>query len=159
MKIILYGMLVRALIGAWAEEVGIFSSPFIFDPWDLTVELGGVILGAWMVHMLSYPLFSKVPPFSSEVDVPSLRALRSKFGIDVLSVIASGFYILIVDPFELRPLTLDERQMLAIELAIVFIAFRAGVKQGMNPTPVWRPRFGQLRDKFGTSWMILALKS
>ena len=134
MKIILYGLLVRALIGAWGEEVGLFASPFIFDPWDLTVELGGIVLGAWLVHTLSYPLFSKVPHFPSELDIPSLNDLRAKFGIDVLSVVATGFYIIITDPFELRPLTLVERQTLSLELAFVFVGFRAGLKRGMNPS-------------------------
>jgi hypothetical protein len=40
MKIILYGLLVRALLEGWGEEVGIFASQLVFDPWDLTVELG-----------------------------------------------------------------------------------------------------------------------
>ena len=133
MKIILYGLLVRALVGGWGEEVGIFASQFIFDPWDLTVELGGVVLGAWLVYTLSYPLFSKVPHFPPERDVPRLGELRAKFGIDVLSVTATGFYIFLTDPFELRPLTLVERQTLSFELALVFIAFRAGLKRGMNP--------------------------
>jgi hypothetical protein len=133
MKIILWGLLVRALIEAWGEEVGIFASPFIFDPWDLVVELGGIVIGAWLVHLLSYPLFSKVPHFPpGESGMPGLNQLRAKFGTDVLSVIMCGFYIAIVDPFELRPLTLVERQMLCLEVAIVFIASRAALTRGMN---------------------------
>jgi hypothetical protein len=54
-------------------------------------------------------------------------------GIDFLSVLATGFYIFLVDPFELRPLTLVERQILCLEVAVVFVAFRAGLKRGMNP--------------------------
>jgi len=133
MKIILYGLLVRALIGGWGEEVGIFASSLIFDPFDLTVELGGIVLGAWLVHSLSYPLFSRVPHFSSESE-PGLRGLRAQFGIDTLSVIVTGFYIIIVDPFELQPLTLVERQILALEIALVFLTFRFGLKRGMNPS-------------------------
>jgi hypothetical protein len=134
MRIILDGLLVRALIEGWGEEVGIFDSPFIFDPWDLSVELGGIVLGAWLVHFLSYPLFSRVPPFPpGEPDIPSLIHLRAKFGIDVMSVLMTGFYIFMVNPFELRPLTLFERQTLSVEVAIVFVAFRAGLTRGMNP--------------------------
>lgn len=140
MKIILYGLLVRALIEGWAEEVGILGSPLVFDPWDLTVELGGVVLGAWLVHTLSYPLFSKVPHFAfREPDAPGVSALGAKFGIDALSVIATGFYIFLTDPFELRALTLLERQTLSLEIAIVFITFRAGLKRGMNPSQVTDP--------------------
>jgi hypothetical protein len=134
MRIILYGLLVRALIGGWGEEVGIFASSFIFDPWDLTVELGGIVLGAWLVHTLSYPLFSSVAHFPPKPDLPNLTDLRARFGTDVLSVLATGFYIFIVDPFELQPLTLVERQILALELAVVFIAFRVGMTRGMNPS-------------------------
>jgi hypothetical protein len=136
MRIILYGLLVRALIEGWGEEVGIFASPFIFDPWDLTVELGGIVFGSWLVHTLSYPLFSRVPHFAPEgpPDIPSFSDLRSKLGIDAMSVIATGLYIFIVDPFELRPLTLVERQTLCVEVAIVFIAFRAALNRGMNPS-------------------------
>ena len=133
MKIILYGLLVRALIGGWGEEVGIFPSNFVFDPWDLTAELGGVVLGAWMVHTLSYPLFSKPPHFPPEPDIPSVSGLHPKIGIDMLAVIATGVYIFIVDPFELRPLTMVERQVLALELALVFVGFRAFMRRGMNP--------------------------
>lgn len=133
MKIILYGLLVRALIAGWGEEVGIFASRFVFDPWDLTVELGGIVLGAWLVHTLSYPLFSKAPHFaSSEPGIPRLHEFGAKFGIDVVSVIVTGFYIFIVDPFELCPLTLVERQTLALEIAIMFLGFRAGLTRGMN---------------------------
>lgn len=67
---ILYGLLVRALIAGWSEEVGILGSPLVFDPWDLTVELGGVVLGAWLVHSLSYPLFSKSAPFRTRTRRP-----------------------------------------------------------------------------------------
>jgi hypothetical protein len=63
-----------------------------------------------------------------------MNDLRAKFGIDALSVTATGFYIFLTDPFELRPLTLVERQTLSFELALVFIAFRAGLKRGMNPS-------------------------
>jgi len=133
MRIILYGLLVRALLEGWGEQVGIIASRFIFDPWDLTVELGGVVLGAWLVNTLSYPLFSKVPHFPPRADIPCLKDLRAKFGIDIASVIATGLYIIITDPFELRPLTLVERQILSLELALVFIVSRAGMKRGMNP--------------------------
>jgi hypothetical protein len=91
-------------------------------------------LGAWLVHTLPYPLFSKVPHFLPEPDLPSLTALRAKFGIDILSVIGTGVYIFLVDPFELRPLSLLERQTLSLEIALVFIAFRAGLTRGMNPS-------------------------
>jgi hypothetical protein len=134
MKIILYGLLVRALLEGWGEEVGILASQLIFDPLDLTVELGGVVLGAWLVHTLSYPHFSKVPHFPPEPDIPCLNDLRAKFCIDILSVIATGFYIFIVDPFELRPLMLLERQILSFEIALVFITFRVGLTRGMNPS-------------------------
>lgn len=133
MKIILYGLLIRALIAGWGEEVGIFASSLIFDPWDLTAELGGVVWGAWLVHSLSYPLFSKSPSFPPDPETTQHGNLRSRFGIDTLSVIVTGFYIVIVDPFELRPLTLTERQILALELAVVFVGFRAGMKHGLNP--------------------------
>lgn len=99
------------------------------------MELAGIVLGAWLVHTLSYPLFSKAPHFSSrEFFVPSLNDLRAKFSIDVVAVVVTGFYIFIVDPFELRPLTLAERQVLSLEVAIVFLTFRAGLKRGMNPS-------------------------
>jgi hypothetical protein len=98
------------------------------------VELGGVVLGAWLVHTLSYPLFSAVPPFPPKPDIPRLNDLAGKFGIDVAAVVATGFYILLVDPFELRPLTLVERQLLCLEVALVFIGFRAGLKRGMTPS-------------------------
>ena len=102
-KIILWGLLARALIEAWGEEVGIFSSRFVFDPWDLTIELGGVIFGAWLAQVLSYPLFSKVPHFTpGEPVIPGLNRLPIKFSIDAVSVIVTGAYIFIVDPFELR---------------------------------------------------------
>ena len=139
MKIILYALLVRALIEGWGEEVGLFGSPFIFDPWDLTVELGGVILGAWMVHILSYPLFSTAPYFAPEPDFAGLNDFLVRFGVDILSVMATGFYISLVDPFEPLPLTLIERQILSLEVAIVFITFRAGLKRGMNPDPFYTP--------------------
>lgn len=132
MKIILYGLLVRALIGGWGEEVGIFASDLVFDPWDLTVELGGIVLGAWLVHTLSYPLFSRVPHFPPEPDIPALCNLCPRIGIDMLSVVATGFYIVLVDPFELRPLTIVERQVLSLEVAAVFVVFRTGLKRGMN---------------------------
>src|SRR5262245_19917855 len=135
MKIILYGLLVRALIGGWGEEVGIFASSLVFDPWDLTVELGGIVLGAWLVHTLSYPLFSRVPHFAPGASpYPGLRSLWPDVSIDAVSVLATGFYICIVDPFELRPLTLFERQILALEIAIMFLAFRAAFKRGLNPS-------------------------
>jgi hypothetical protein len=133
MKIILYALLVRALIEGWAEEVGVFASPFTFDPWDLSVELGGIVIGAWLVHTLSYPLFSKAPHFSpGESSIPSWNHLRRKCGVDIGSVVATGFYIFIVNPFELHPLTLIERQTLCLEVAIVFIAFRAALWRGLN---------------------------
>jgi hypothetical protein len=137
MKIILYGLLVRALIEGWGEEVGLFGSPLIFDPWDLTVELAGVILGAWLVHTLSYPLFSTAPHFAPDPDFPGLQDLIARFGVDILSVMATGFYIGLVDPFELSPLTLSERQILSLEVALVFVTFRAGLKRGMNPDPFY----------------------
>jgi hypothetical protein len=74
-----------------------------------------------------------VPHFPPEPDIPSLKDLRAKFGIDILSIIGTGVYIFLVDPFELRPLTLLERQTLSFEIALVFIAFRAGLTRGMNP--------------------------
>jgi hypothetical protein len=136
MHIILWGLLVRALIEGWGEEVGVFPSRFIFDPWDLSVELGGIVIGAWIVYSLSYPLFSKVPHFPPrESDMPGESQLSGKFAIDVVSVIVTGIYIFIVNPFEIRPLTLVERQTLCLEIAIVFIAFREGLKRGIHPSP------------------------
>jgi hypothetical protein len=134
MKIILYGLLVRALIEAWAEEVGVFASRLVFDPWDLTVELGGIVLGAWIVQMLSYPLFSRLPHFGPEETLPKLHAMRAAISIDAASVVATGFYIFLTDPFELQPLTLLERQILALEIGIVFVGFRACLKRGMGPS-------------------------
>jgi hypothetical protein len=93
MKVILYGLLVRALAEGWGEEVGMLASTFVFDPWDLSVELAGVVVGAWLVHTLSYPLFSKAPYFGLNSTVPDFNALPSKFGVDVLSVLGTGFYI------------------------------------------------------------------
>ena len=139
MKIILYSLLVRALIEGWGEEVGLFGNPFIFDPWDLTVELCGVILGAWLVHILPYPLFSTTPHFSPEPDFAGQNDLLIRFGADILSVMATGFYIFLVDPIELRPLTLIERQILSLEVALVFITFRGGLKRGMNPDAFYTP--------------------
>jgi hypothetical protein len=133
MKIILYALLVRALVEGWAEEVGILASPFVFDPWDLTVELGGIVFAAWLVYGLSYPLFSRVPHFPpGEFNIPLLGPLFAGMGIDALSVIATGFYVFIVNPFELEPLKLLERQSLALEVAVVFVTFRAALKRGMN---------------------------
>ena len=134
MKIILYGLLVRALLEAWAEEVGIFTSRFVFDPWDLTVELGGIVLGAWIVPILSYPLFSRLPHFAPEQTLPKLHALRAAISIDAASVVATGFYIFLTNPFEFQPLTLLERQILALEIGIVFVGFRACLKRGLAPS-------------------------
>jgi len=133
MKIILYGLLVRALVGGWGEEVGILASSLVFDPLDLSVELAGIVLGAWLVHTLSYPLFSRRPHFApGEHDLSGLEHLRARLGIDIASVVATGIYIFIVDPFELRPLTLVERQILSIEIAVVFLTFRCGLRRGLN---------------------------
>ena len=150
-KIILWGLLARALIEAWCEEVGVFASRSVFDPWDLTIELGGIIFGAWLVQVLSYPLFSKAPHFTpGEPAIPGLNRLPIKFSIDGVSAIVTGIYIFIVDPFELRPLTLFERQTLAVEIAIMFITFRAGLTRGMNlssdSVPEIRSHYLQLRS-------------
>ena len=134
MKIILYGLLVRALLEAWAEEVEIFPSRLVFDPWDLTVELGGIVLGAWIVQTLSYPLFSRLSHFAPEETLPQRSAMRAAFSIDAASVVATGFYIFLTDPFELQPLTLLERQILALEIGIVFVTFRACLKRGIGPS-------------------------
>jgi hypothetical protein len=58
-KIILWGLLARALIEAWCEEVGVFASRSVFDPWDLTIELGGIIFGAWLVRSFLTRSFPK----------------------------------------------------------------------------------------------------
>jgi hypothetical protein len=83
-------------------------------------------------------IFSPTIPGSVEsIETGSTTCLWPKLGIDAVSIIATGFYIFIVDPFELRPLTLVERQMLSVEVAIVFITFRtfrAGLRRGMGPS-------------------------
>ncbi len=139
MKIILYVILGRALYSGWSEEVQLVPSPFVFDVTDVVVEGAGVVLGYWMIQILSYPLFSRSDPFVfGEIEATNDKKQVPKFVIDMAAVLTGFAYTWIVDPFGLTPSPRTQLWTLPLELSVIFIAIRWALQDALSLDPTRR---------------------